>query len=180
VCPNDEAIQHQRNRHSVRLPGYDYSKPGAYFVTLVTYQRERLFGDIVQGEVRLSDIGQIVVEEWLRSAQFRGEIELDMYVVMPNHLHGLVIITRDVVGAHGRAPLRAGIAYRPSRSLGSMIAGFKSAATKRINEMRATPGLPVWQRNYHERVIRNEAELNSVRQYILDNPQNWSQDAENR
>ena len=99
---------------------------------------------------------------------------------MPNHIHGIMVI-RDqsgVVGAHGRAPLPQ-TPHRQPRSLGSFVAGFKSAATKRINVIRGTPGQSVWQRNYYERVIRTDAELNHIRQYIADNPAYWDEDPEN-
>ena len=125
------------HRHSVRLPGYDYTQPGAYFITLCAHQRECLFGDIdSKGVLTLSAIGQIVAEEWRRSALIRREIQLDAFVVMPNHVHGIAIFTsmapEDIeacgdVGAHGRAPLP-----RRPRSLGAFIAGFKSSVTARI------------------------------------------------
>jgi REP element-mobilizing transposase RayT len=169
-------------RRSIRLSGYDYRQPGAYFVTLVTHARESLFGEVVQGGICLSALGEIVTEEWLLSAQMRDEIQLDDFVVMPNHLHGLIVMTGDV-GAHGRAPLRpvenSHLVRRP-RSLGALIAGFKAASTKRINRLRAAPGMPVWQRNYYERIVRSEDELNRIRQYILDNSANWHADPENR
>ena len=173
----------RKRRRSIRLRQYDYAQPGAYFVTLCTHARECLFGEIVSGEMRLNIYGEIVAEEWKRSAEIRHEVELDVFVVMPNHLHGIVAITDDSsamattrienggVGAHGRVPLR-----RPPRSLGSFIAGFKSAVTKRINELRNTPGLAVWQRNYHERIIRDDAELVRVREYVLRNPTHWTED----
>ena len=135
------------HRRSIRLPDYDYAQAGAYFVTMVTHQGQCLFGEIIGGQMRLATYGQVVSEQWLRSALIRGEIELDAFIVMPNHIHGIVIIRAQPMGAgahgrlgaHGRAPLP----YRPPRSLGSLVAGFKSAATKRINEIRGTLGLPV-------------------------------------
>ncbi len=168
----DPATHHRR---SVRLPGYDYAQPGAYFLTAVVQGREPLFGDVVDGEMRLNEYGRMVREEWLRTEAIRAEIVLDVFVVMPNHLHGIVLFgDGNPVGAHGHAPLR-----RPSRSLGSLIGGFKSAATRRINEMRGSPGAPVWQRNYYEHVIRSERDLEAIRQYILNNPSEWADDPEN-
>ena len=170
----------KHNRRSIRLPGYDYAQAGAYFVTLVTHQRQCLFGEIVDGAMLVGSHGDTVKEEWLRSAEVRREIELDAFVLMPNHIHGIVVI-RDqstVVGAHGRAPLPP-MPHRPPRSLGSFVAGFKSAVTKRINEIRGTAGLPVWQRNYYDRVIRDEEELSRIRQYIIDNSARWAEDPEN-
>ncbi len=150
--------------------GYDYRQPGAYFVTICTHRWEPLFGEVINGEVQLNEFGEIVAQEWYRTREIRHEIELDAFVVMPNHIHGIIMI-QDNVGAHGRAPLR-----RPARSLGSLIAGYKSAVTKRINISRHTPGQPVWQRNYYEHVIRNDTDLNRIRVYIHFNPAGWQLD----
>ena len=116
----------------------------------------------------LSEYGQIVEDEWLRTPSIRSEVGLDTFVVMPNHVHGIVVIKEDErpdasVGAHGRAPLRA-----------AFIAGFKSAVARRINALRGTPGAPVWQRNYYEHIVRDDAEINRIREYILNNPMNWA------
>jgi REP-associated tyrosine transposase len=121
-------------------------------------------------------LAQIVTGEWNQSAAIRQEIELDSFVVMPNHIHGIVIITNRSVGGDGGAPLRPG---PPKRSLGAFVGGFKASATKRINETRKTPGLPIWQRNYFEHVIRDEESLNRIRQYIVENPARWEFDPEN-
>ena len=167
----------RRHRRSIRLTGYDYAQAGAYFITICTQDRECLFGEVVDGEMHMNAAGKIVYEEWLRTEAIRSEVKLDVFQVMPNHIHGIVFITGDRVdhvGAHGRAPLR-----RAPKSLGSLVAGFKSTVTKRINQMRCTPGQPVWQRNYYEHVIRNERELDAVRQYIVDNPARWPEDREN-
>ncbi|HWP92234.1 MAG TPA: transposase [Thermodesulfobacteriota bacterium] len=134
------------------------------------------FGDIVEGRMFLNEIGFLVSDEWIRSVQLRKEIELDEFVVMPNHLHGIVIIRESNVGATGRSPLPKG--PKP-RSIGAFIAGFKSSATKRINIMRGTSGFRIWQRNYYERIIRNEDELNEIREYIANNPLKWESDEEN-
>jgi putative transposase len=169
----------KHHRQSIRLKNYDYSSVGAYFITLCTYQKQHLFGDIVEGEMVLNTMGKIIDEEWLRSAGIRKEVELDEFVIMPNHVHGIIWIlpidpSPSNVGAHGRAPLR-----KP-KSLSSFTAGFKSVCTKRINELRQMPNISVWQRNYHERVIRNDKELNNIRQYIQLNPQHWETDEENQ
>jgi len=174
----------KHHRHSIRLRDWDYRTAGAYFITIVARGRECLFGDVVDGLMNLNAYGRIVHEEWMRSTDIRSEIALDAFVVMPNHIHAIVIIRN--VGAYGRTPpvahgagAHSRVPLRPPRSLGSFIAGFKSVATKRINETRGTPGIPVWQRNFYERVIRNDRELNAIRQYITDNPANWEQDTEN-
>jgi putative transposase len=181
----------------VRLRGWDYRSAGAYFITIVTHDRHSLFGAIIADRVELSPYGEAVQGEWLLSADIRKEMELDEFIVMPNHLHGIVWIMDQIgpgttvgahsdarlpmgadratpVGAHGRAPLQ-----RPPRSLGAFVAGFKTASIKRINAIRRTPGLPVWQRNYYDRVIRDERELFTIREYIRDNPLRWAEDREN-
>lgn len=130
-----------------------------------------MFGQVVEGE--------IVRDEWLASSDIRREMQLDVFVVMPNHIHGIVWIVPDgdIVGATDRSPLPP---RGPTpKSLGSFPAGYKSAATKRINEIRGTPGNALWQRNYYERIIRNECELDAIRRYIRDNPAHWAEDPEN-
>jgi putative transposase len=176
--PYDRKKHHRR---SIRLPGHDYRSPGAYFVTICTHQGKLLFGEVVDDDVVLNEDGQIAHEEWQASEDIRREIELDAFVIMPNHIHCIVWIretddnsvvrVHSVVGAHGRAPLRA------PRSLGSFIAGYKAAVTARINHLRDTPGARVWQRNYYEHIIRNDASLNRIRAYIQHNPACWAEDS---
>ena len=183
----------QLNRRSIRLQGYDYSQAGAYFVTLCTHNRECLLGEIINGEMRLNDSGRIVANEWLKTAEIRNEIELDEWVVMPNHFHGILVINNccaapdcrgdrpvalingdTVSGKKGDRPV-APTGPQP-RSVGAVMAGFKSAVTKRINELRQTPGAKLWQRNYWEHIVRNEPELSRIREYIHNNPAQWELD----
>lgn len=165
-----------RNRRSIRLQDYDYKRAGAYFITIVTQNHKCMFGEIVDGEMRPNDWGQIVQDEWENSRQIRREIELDVFIVMPNHIHGVVVIADGLGRATGRSPLQSG----PSRrSLGAFVGGFKAVVTKRINARRGSPGTPVWQRNYFEHVIRSEDSLNRIRQYMLDNPMRWEFDRDN-
>ena len=171
-------------RRSVRLPGFDYTHPVAYFVTVCAYRRECLFGKVAGGNVVLNHLGRLAHEEWAYTKIIRPEVQLDEFVIMPNHIHGIITMQRSSrsVGAHGRAPLLPSgnaLLFRQARSLGSLIAGFKSAATKRINQSRHTPGQPVWQRNYYEHVIRGETDLNRIRQYIRDNPAKSTEDIYN-
>jgi len=167
------------HRRSIRLKGYDYSQSGAYFATIVAWQSKKLFGEIVDGEMRLNALGEIVRAEWERTAEIRREVELGAYVVMPNHFHAIVIFKTDgvaiTVGADGRPPLR-----RQPRSLGSLMAGFKSTVTKQITALRGTPKMPVWQQNYYEHIIRNADEANRIHLYIESNPVHWADDEENR
>ena len=163
------------HRRSLRLREYDYSQAGAYFITICTKNRECTFGDVLDGEMVLNDAGRIVAEEWMKSADVRNEIELDAFVVMPNHIHGVVFIRR---GDRPVAPTSEPIlAPGPKpKSIGSFIGGFKPIVTKRINELRDSRGTPVWQRNYYEHVIRDEDDMNRICQYILDNPARWDED----
>lgn len=126
----------------------------------------------------MNEVGKIVQEEWLKTPGIRPEIELDEFLIMPNHLHDLIVIKDESsipkVGTHSRASLQ-----REPRSSGSIIAGFKSAATTRINIIRNTPYAPVWQGRFHDHIIRNEKDLNNIRDYIMNNPLNWWFDEEN-
>jgi len=139
-----------------------------------------MFGEIINDNMFKNDYGCIVHGEWLRSGSIREELILDIFIVMPNHIHGIIAIddvdhdSSNMTGAHGRAPL-----HRKPRSLGSFIAGFKARAAKRINELRGSPGAPVWQRNYYEHVIRSSRALEKVREYIETNPLRWALDLEN-
>jgi putative transposase len=164
------------HRRSLRLRYYNYANPGAYFVTICTKDRIPLLGDIIEGDMRLSDCGRIVDQEWKISAKIRREITLDAFVLMPNHIHGIIFINESDVGATGGSPVRSG---PRQHSLASFLSGFKSVTTKRINDSRQTPGTPVWQRNYYEHVIRNEDSLHRIREYIATNPQRWDSDREN-
>ena len=165
------------HRRSIRLKEYDYGHPGAYFVTVCTHRRKCLFGEIGQGKIVLKEMGKIVEKEYMISSKIRREIGLDAFVIMPNHIHGIVTICdHHPVGATGRSPLHSKHRTLPPKSLGSFVAGFKSSVTQRINEIRGTPGQPVWQRNYYEHVIRNEIDLQEIREYIQDNPLKWLED----
>ncbi len=169
-----------RRRRSIRLKGYDYAQPGAYFVTIVTHHRAMLFGRVVDGEMQLNEYGEIVREEWFRSAEIRTEIELfpDEFVVMPNHIHGIIWIV-DVGAWRRRAPTREQFGRPVPGSLPTIVRAFKSAVTRRINALRGTPGAPVWQRNYYEHIIRTERALDAIRRYIAANPLRWHLDRYN-
>ncbi|MFA5056129.1 MAG: transposase [Dehalococcoidia bacterium] len=170
----DPDIHHRRSR---RLEGYDYSQAGAYFITVCTRNRECLFGDVIDGVMALSDVGRVVEEEWMKSADIRKEIELDAFVIMPNHIHGIIVIANDCRGVWLYAP--TGTLRSPSRTIGALVRAFKSACTIRINDMRNSRGTPVWQRNYYEHVTRDEDDLNRIRQYVIDNPARWAEDENN-
>ncbi len=206
----------KHHRRSIRLKGYDYSSKGAYFVTMVSHMRECLFGEVATDRVVLNAFGEIVADEWKKSGDIRKNMEFDVFVVMPNHIHGILHIVdcrgdqpvapttkhplANAMGdkpdpptqparqpfANGRDVFAKGRGDRPvaptspaGRSLPSFVSGFKSAVTKRINELRRMPGVPVWQRNYYEHIIRDEVSLNRIREYIVNNPLQWDIDPEN-
>jgi len=152
-------------RHSIRLPGYDYRSPGAYFVTIVCKDRAPLMDE--------PDLRAVTEETWLWLAERYGYVYLDEYVIMPNHLHGIVVVDDTRRGGSRTAPTT------PRKPLGRLIGAFKTVSTKRINEIRGTPGFPVWQRNYYEHIIRNQTELEEIRRYTLENPLRWDDDPEN-
>ena len=166
-----------RRRKSMRLQGYDYAQPGAYFVTLCTQDRACIFGEIVGSQMRSNTMGHIVADCWQAIPSHFQTVELDAWVAMPNHFHGIVWITDVPVGAPHAAPLHA--SPPPRRPLGTIVGSFKSATARRINTLRGTPGMPVWQRNYHERIVRSHASLNDIREYIHVNPARWAMDREN-
>lgn len=193
----------QHHRRSIRLKGYDYSNAGAYFVTAVTWQRQCLFGDVINGEVRLSKLGKIVEWEWLELPKRLSYISLGAYVVMPNHFHGILYIHENA-GATRQGPTgmqsdaeplptitrdgmdgspRQGPTGRPNgpkpASVGAILAQFKSRATKRIWKFPEFKETPIWQRNYYERIIRDENALQNITRYIEANPLLWDEDQEN-
>jgi putative transposase len=129
--------------------------------------------------MQLNQSGQIIQSVWDGLAQIHDGIELDAFVVMPNHAHG-VIVVGDPVGAIHESPVRiARIADRRRMLLAKLVGRFKMISAKRINDLQSTQGQPVWQRNYYEHIIRDDDSLNRIRQYIADNPAQWEFDREN-
>lgn len=177
----------KHHRRSIRLPGYDYSAAGAYFITICTKDRIPLFGEIVNGEMRLNECGRIVDNCWGPIPEHFPHVQLDAFVVMPDHIHGVVWITSyndqidsTHVGANNYSPLptqNGPVSICPrgtSRSIGSVIRGFKIGVTMDVHKI--LPGIKIWQRNYYEHIIRNESGLSRIRQYIIDNPLKWDAD----
>jgi len=174
------AVPFKHNRRSIRLPNYNYASDGAYFVTICAHDRNCLFGEIANGQMDLNKNGEIVQTEWIQSAEIRAEIKLDLFVVMPNHFHGIVFLRGDGDFRRGDRPVAPTTKHGPQpKSIGALIAGFKSAVTKRINESRQTPGAIVWQRNYYEHITSNDDDLNRIREYIINNPAKWAEDEDN-
>jgi putative transposase len=210
---------------SLRLQSHEYMEAGAYFVTIVTYGREAILGDVIDKQVNLSRYGSVVANIWKDLPNRYNHVALDEFIIMPDHIHGILWIKNPFcVGAgslltsnvqsvnnklhemnkpaladqpttsHGSLP-RAGFKYisndnangLPSQSvnepaptkdvhgLSEIIRNFKTISAKRINLLRKLPHTPVWQRGFHDRVIRDDEELNAIRIYIEDNPSRWAE-----
>ena len=175
-------------RRSIRLKGYDYTSPGAYFVTICVQGRECVLGDVVDGEMRLSGLGQTVHGFWSQVPIHFPSVSVDAFVVMPNHVHATIMISdpRDRGGT--TPPLQqtryhcrgAVIAPSPPQSrttrptLGQIVAYYKYQTTKKINQIRDST--PFWQRGFYDRIIRNDRDLDVIRHYIVDNPLKWELD----
>ena len=159
-----------RKRRSTRLRDYDYRQDGVYFVTICTHQLICLFGDVIDGAMRLNANGVIVEEEWRRTAELRPYVGLDVFVVMPNHVHGILMIEAGerFVSNPGK--------HLPARSLGAIVGQFKGSVSKRIRARQGMRRIKVWQRNYHDRVVRSEKALQAIRGYIVYNPARWAED----
>ncbi|MFH1061568.1 MAG: transposase [Candidatus Omnitrophota bacterium] len=167
-----------RKKH--RLKDYDYTQNGLYYVTICTYDRELLFvgprRDVAYTIYEINENGKIVQDEWTKIEQLRNNIVLDEYVIMPNHIHGIIIINDTATSRRGPT----GKFGKPiSGSLSTIIGLFKTAVTKRINQKRNTPGKSVWQKSFYDHVIRNDTSLQNIREYIRNNPLTWDNDEEN-
>jgi len=165
--------QEIHHRRSTRLKGYDYLQTGAYFVTVCSHNRECLFGDIVDGEMVLNEYGQIVSESWKWLGVQYDHVELDAWMVMPNHMHGIIVINHDRRGSSCRGGSRTAptnVSVVKPKPVGRLIRAFKAVSPKQINRVRNTPGIPVWQRNYYDHIIRDERSLEAIRDYIINNP----------
>lgn len=171
----DPTIHHRR---SIRLKGWDYRQPGSYFVTLVTHDREPLFGLVDGGTVTLTPLGLIAQTLWRNLPRHFAHVRLDEFIVMPNHVHGIIWLTANVRPPDADLPASPARQLLPG-SLGAVIGSYKSQVTRRINAMRHTPGAAVWQVNYYEHIVRNDRALAAIRQYICDNPMRWEGDPEN-
>jgi len=163
----------KHHRRSIRLKDYDYSQAGAYFVTICAHNQRGLFGNIVNGEMKLSSIGKIVQREWNKTPARFPNVELDAFIIMPNHIHGILIVGATLVVAHDN---RAGT--RPAPTLGKIVGSFKSRCVRKCIQNRLNVD-KLWQRNYYEHIIRDEKDLNKIREYIINNPITWELDDEN-
>ncbi|HHT9120528.1 MAG TPA: transposase [Candidatus Hypogeohydataceae bacterium YC41] len=183
-------MKHDTEKHyrrSVRLKEYDYSAKGSYFVTICTKEKKYLLGDVVNGEMILSGIGEIVKQCWIGISNHFSHVQLDKYVILPNHVHGIIVIVGDV-GVENIEPYKRVGNIQPLRkinryqkiipgSLGSIVRGFKIGVSKCCNQHNYSSF--AWQRNYYEHIVRNEDALNLIRGYIVNNPLQWQFDREN-
>jgi len=194
--PDD--LEKHHHRRSIRLSGYDYAQAGAYFVTICTQYRECLFGEIADGGLRLNEAGRIVEKWWAKLAEKFLSAEIDEFVVMPNHLHGIIVLVGAAPWGRpggdnvrvGAAPcgrpgeMKTGYPHGGAPTLGDIVDWFKTMTTNnyiRGVKQRGWASFPrkLWQRNYYEHVIRNEDELHRIREYIQTNPLRWELDREN-
>ena len=185
-------------RRSIRLKDHDYTQVGAYFVTITTQGRLALFGEVVGGAVRLNDAGEMIREGWLAMPQRFPFVDMDAFVVMPDHVHGIVVVRggaaptpasdshpvgrpgvgASLVGAQGSS---VNPVIPRAHALGDVIGAYKSLTTltyaREVHTARWTPfHVRLWQRNFYERIIRDEHEMNEFRAYIRDNPSRWEPD----
>ncbi len=173
----------------MRLSGYDYSQKGAYFITICTLNRACLFGEIADGAMLLNETGQIVSRCWQEIPLHFPTVSCDVFVIMPNHIHGILYLVDAIGGPNARAknlsPLQLSSQspghYGTSKTVGSIIRGFKIGVTKRVRECQGEKSFAptIWQRNYYDHIIRDEDELNRIRQYIANNPVQWGADRNN-
>lgn len=175
------------HRRSIRLKGYDYTLGGAYFITIVTHEREYLFGEITNGEMTQNKFGLVAQQMWDKLPTRFRNVELGAFVVMPNHIHGIIFLdgTRRGIAEGAADSDDQSSPYAPTdRQFGKMIPGsipaivraYKSSVAYRINLMRGLRNAPVWQRNYYEHIIRNADDAERIEHYIMTNPSNWATD----
>ena len=182
------------HRRSIRLKGYDYSQAGLYFITICCQDRVCRLGKIENGVMICNELGEIAYREWMKTAELRPQIELDAFMVMPNHIHGILKINEmnmdtlhspnnmgDNMGDNTgecnspnntgecNSPLRS-----PSNTIGAIIRGYKSSVTKQFGLMGFDEKL--WQRNYYEHIIRDEQSYQIISEYIINNPKKWADD----
>ncbi len=164
-----------RHRKRNRLITYNYSYVGYYFITICVKNREEYFGKIIHDEMILNDHGEMIKKNWLRIPEFHPSIQLDEWIIMPNHIHGIIVIENgksETAGTeHCSVPTRYGL-------LSKIIKSFKEACSKQIR-IQYPGSLFCWQRSYYDHVIRNEESLFTIRRYIRDNPQKWYMDENN-
>jgi putative transposase len=172
----------KHNRRSIRLKGYDYTEPGAYFITICTSKREYLFGHIQDEKMHLNRYGEVVQFNWNNLPKSYSHVQLDEFIIMPDHIHGIIML-KDPVGAGlptieslTKNPYKPAPTPQKRHGLPEIIRSLKTRSATRINQLRSTKGNPVWQRGYYERIVRDEQALFNIRKYIINNPSKWQKD----
>jgi putative transposase len=177
----------QHHRHSTRLLDYDYSQRGVYFVTICTARRRQILGEIENGESRVTNVGEIVQGAWSTLPTRFPFIELDAFVVMPNHLHAVLAIVAAGLAPpasregtkEGEASLAPTAKRAKQVTLGQIVGAFKSLSAIEVNRRLRRTGAAVWQRGFYEHIVRGEGELQKMERYICENPLRWGFDPEN-
>lgn len=167
---------HSFRRKEIRIPEFYYSQTGANFITIVTQDRKTIFGQVEDGEMVLNNVGKLAEEVWLALPKHFPNVELGEWVIMPNHIHGIISI--KVEATHASPLPRISQGPTPG-SIGAIIGSYKSAVTKRFHQIPKNTKNKLWQRNYYEHIIRNERDYQALYEYILANPMNWEKDEEN-
>lgn len=170
----------KHHRRSIRLKGYDYTQPGAYFVTICTSKREHVFGHIQDEKMHLNRYGEVVQFNWNNLPKIYPHVQLDEFIIMPDHIHGIIMLKNDPVGAGSptiesltKNPYKPAPTPQKRHGLPEIIRSLKTCSATRINQLRSTKGNPVWQRGYYEHIVRNEQALFNIRRYIINNPLKW-------
>lgn len=181
----------EQHRRSIRLNDYDYTQNGAYFVTVCAHEKRCVFGHVVDGAMVVNAWGRVIQACWDEIPMHFPMVELDAFVVMPNHVHGIIVITdnggmaSNTIADNGRGmachaptngPIKREFSKPIAGSLSTIVGALKSAVTKRINRHPNPPDYPIWQRNYYEHIIRTEELLNTIRAYVANNPAKWAED----
>jgi REP element-mobilizing transposase RayT len=176
-------------RRSPRLNGYNYSQNGAYFVTICTHNRTCIFGEIIDGQMQLNELGAIAVSCWEAIPQHYPQVELDAAVVMPNHVHGIIVIVdkpeengheesgHEENGHDNVVSLLEDFGKPVRGSLSSIIRSYKAAVTYTIMKTYPYADMPIWQGRFYDHIIRNERALNTIREYVVCNPAKWAEDS---
>ena len=173
-------IKSSFHRKSIRLKEFDYSQPGEYFATICTHDRRCFLGEVIGEEMRLNENGKTVARCWADIPTHFSNVELDVFTAMPNHIHGIIVLTEpESVAAIHESPLPTTQEQRRKMKLSKIVGRFKMITAKEINLLRGDSGKSVWQRNYYEHIVRNEKDLNNIREYITNNPLKWALDEEN-
>jgi len=170
--PISKKVIPPRRLNSLRHPDADYSEISAYFITLCTRNRDHLFGELYNDQMHCNKFGLIVWEIWKNLPIRYPEISIDSAIVMPNHFHGIL----EIIGEVREPPLQSHPQPRRIMTIPLVVGYFKMNAAKQINSMRNTPGTPVWQRNYYDKIIESDEEYGAISEYIITNPRRWGLD----